>query len=84
LREPRKPVSAGTAEQLQETVMDDETFKIEVLSRLDQIIELLQSALPEASLEEPEAEQGKAEGPVYSLNDEMQDAMQRWQQESSN
>lgn len=36
--------------------MDDETFRKDVLNRLDQIIELLSSALPEACIEEPEGE----------------------------
>ena len=64
--------------------MDDETFKTELLSRLDQIIELLQSALPEVCIEETEEESGRTEGPVYSISDEMQDATQRWKQESGN
>ena len=71
--------------------MDDETFKKELLSRLDQIIELLSSALPEACLEEPEEnppaadEQAAAANPPYLIRDELQDdydfAIQRWKQQ---
>lgn len=73
--------------------MDDETFKKELLSRLDQIIELLTSALPEACLEEPEPEEKPpaADEPAavaaapYLIRDELQDdydfAVQSWKQQ---
>ena len=72
--------------------MDDETFKKELLSRLDQIIELLTSALPEACLEEPEERPPAADEPAavvaappYLIRDELQDdydfAVQRWKQQ---
>ena len=72
--------------------MDDETFKKELLSRLDQIIELLTSALPEACLEEPEEKPPAADEPAavvaappYLISDELQDdydfAVQRWKQQ---
>lgn len=71
--------------------MDDETFKKELLGRLDQIIELLTSALPEACLEEPEPDRmppvasdaaARAANPTYLIGDELQDdydcALQKW------
>lgn len=71
--------------------MDDETFKKELLSRLDQIIELLSATLPEACLDEtvddmPESgnEAATIEAvPTYLIGDEMQDdyktAVQKWE-----
>lgn len=72
--------------------MDDETFKKEVLDRLQQIIEMLTSFLPEALVEEPEErgpiEESKAAGQAgeaYSIDEEMQDnysfAIEKWKQE---
>jgi len=72
--------------------MDDETFKKEVLDRLQQIIEMLTSFLPEACVEEPEErgaiEESKAAGQAseaYSIGEEMQDsyrfAIEKWKQE---
>lgn len=71
--------------------MDDESFKKEVLNRLDQIIELLSATLPEACLEEPVEGEGVAEPvlvaatPTYLIDDEMRDgyrsAVQKWQQD---
>lgn len=71
--------------------MDDETFKKEVLDRLQQIIEMLTSFLPEALVEESE-ERGTTEskaageaGEAYSIGEEMQDnyrfAIEKWKQE---
>ncbi|TSK08137.1 MAG: hypothetical protein FPO08_02140 [Geobacter sp.] len=72
--------------------MDDETFKKEVLDRLQQIIEMLTSILPEAGIEEP-AETTAATGigvrnradEAYSMLEEMQDnyqyAAEKWQRE---
>ena len=80
--------------------MDDNAFKKELLSRLDQIAELLTSLLPEACLEEPQekATTGEVDGdgqpaPAlprsrYLIGDEMQEdyhtALQRWKQEKDN
>ena len=72
--------------------MDDETFKKEVLDRLQQIIEMLTSFLPEACVEEPEErgaiEENKVAGQAseaYSIGEEMQDsyrfAIEKWKQE---
>ena len=75
--------------------MDDEAFKKELLSRLDQIIELLASTLPEAGLEEPEQDDELPASretaavvktsPPYLIGDELQDdydfAVQRWKQQ---
>ena len=65
-------------------VMDDDTFKKELLSRLDQIIELLTFALPEASLEEPEPA-AVITAPLYLIGDELQEdyqsALQKWKQQ---
>lgn len=73
--------------------MDDETFKKEVLARLDQIVELLAAALPEACLVETQGEQEPGEAqpkaPVdpllYLVGDEMKDeyaqAVKKWQGE---
>ncbi|WP_224982387.1 hypothetical protein [Geomonas agri] len=72
--------------------MDDETFKNEVLDRLQQIIEMLTSILPEACLEEveetpapltrPEVEQARN---PYGIGEEMQDdyrsALEKWKLE---
>lgn len=81
--------------ELPDLVMDDETFKKELLSRLDQIIDLLSSSLPEACLEERETDavpgwKDTAEPaavpsePPYLIDDEMRDdydvAVQRWKQ----
>jgi hypothetical protein len=75
--------------------MDDETFKKEVLNRLDQIIELLSATLPEACLDEsaddlPESgsEAASIEAmPTYLIVDEMQDdyktAMRNWEREKA-
>lgn len=77
--------------------MDDETFKSEVLSRLDQIIELLAASLPEACIDEAEPVGAKPEvtgdetlvaaGQPYLMTDEMRDdyqmAVQRWRQQKS-
>lgn len=71
--------------------MDDETFKSEVLARLQQIMEMLTSILPEACVEE--AEQDLVPGTVepltgsapYSIGEEMQEnyrsAIEKWQQQ---
>lgn len=71
--------------------MDDETFKKEVLDRLQQIIEMLTSFLPEALVEEPEERgptESKAAGQTseaYPIGEEMQDnyrfAIEKWKQE---
>ncbi|TGU72686.1 hypothetical protein E4633_10330 [Geomonas terrae] len=72
--------------------MDDETFKKEVLDRLQQIIETLTSILPEACIEEPEGTTATADRGVrnradeaYSMLEEMQDnyqfAVEKWQRE---
>lgn len=72
--------------------MDDETFKKEVLDRLQQIIEMLASILPEACIEEPEETAEATDGgtrngttEAYSVLEEMQDtyqyAMEKWQRE---
>lgn len=75
--------------------MDDETFKKEVLSRLDQIIELLSATLPEACIDEsadglPESgsEAAAIEAmPTYLIVDEMQDdyktAVRKWEREKT-
>lgn len=62
--------------------MDDEIFKRELLSRLDLIIELLQSSLPEACIEEAAGKNEAGDSTLYTLNDELQDAIQRWKQEN--
>ncbi|WP_136513498.1 hypothetical protein [Geomonas edaphica] len=72
--------------------MDDETFKKEVLDRLQQIIEMLTSILPEACIEEPEETTATADivmlnraDEAYSMLEEMQDnyqyAVEKWQRE---
>lgn len=72
--------------------MDDETFKKEVLDRLQQIIEMLASILPEACIEEPEETTATTvervrnrPGEAYSILEEMQDnyqyAAEKWQRE---
>lgn len=71
--------------------MDDDTFKKELLTRLDTIIELLTSALPEACLEDFPPDQTMDDGEtakataLYQIDDEMQDdyavAVQRWKQQ---
>ena len=72
--------------------MDDEIFKKEVLDRLQQIIEMLASILPEACIEEPEetaaiTDKGEQNRPdeAYSMLEEMQDnyrfAVEKWQRE---
>jgi hypothetical protein len=72
--------------------MDDETFKREVLDRLQQIIEMLTSILPEACIEEPAETTATTDGGVrnradeaYSMLEEMQDnyqyAAEKWQRE---
>ena len=84
----------GLAARSTGPVMDDETFKNELLSRLDQIIELLASTLPEAGLEEPEQDDelpasretaAVVANPPYLIRDELQDdydfAVQRWKQQ---
>ncbi|MBU5637614.1 hypothetical protein KOM00_12830 [Geomonas sp. Red69] len=69
--------------------MDDETFKNEVLDRLQQIIEMLTSILPEACIEEAgetpaslaATETAQASNP-YGIDEEMQDgyrfAREKW------
>ncbi|MBJ6800936.1 hypothetical protein [Geomonas propionica] len=71
--------------------MDDETFKNEVLGRLQQIMEMLASVLPEACIEEveeepaplPRIEAEQAHNP-YGIGEEMQDdyrsALEKWNQ----
>lgn len=72
--------------------MDDESFKKELLTRLDTIIELLSSTLPEACLEESPPseleEDGDATKPateLYLIGEEMQEdyaaAVQKWKQQ---
>lgn len=72
--------------------MDDESFKKELLTRLDTIIELLSSALPEACLEEsppselPEGDDApKPANEFYLIGEEMQEdyaaAVQKWKQQ---
>ncbi|BCG47109.1 hypothetical protein GEOBRER4_n1931 [Citrifermentans bremense] len=75
--------------------MDDETFKKELLNRLDQIIELLSATLPEACLDESAEEFSESDGeeasieamPTYLIRDEMQDdyrsAVQKWEREKA-
>ncbi|MBJ6750356.1 hypothetical protein [Geomonas anaerohicana] len=69
--------------------MDNETFEGEVLDRLQQIIEMLASILPEACIEEAEAARAPLPGPepaqardAYGILEEMQDdyhtAMDKW------
>ncbi|UPU34101.1 hypothetical protein M1B72_11610 [Geomonas paludis] len=69
--------------------MDDETFKKEVLDRLQQIMEMLASILPEACIEEVEEVQAPLPSPepaqatdAYGILEEMQDdyrtAMDKW------
>lgn len=70
--------------------MDDETFKSEVLDRLQQIMEMLAAAiLPEASIEETEeapkphaVPEPVQAGASYGILDEMQDdyrsALEKW------
>lgn len=74
--------------------MDDETFKKELLHRLDQIIELLSATLPEACLDESVEDLSESGGeaaieamPTYLIRDEMQDdyksAVQKWEREKA-
>uniref|UniRef100_C6E9D9 Uncharacterized protein n=1 Tax=Geobacter sp. (strain M21) TaxID=443144 RepID=C6E9D9_GEOSM len=75
--------------------MDDETFKKELLNRLDQIIELLSATLPEACIDESAedlSESGSEAAaieamPTYLIVDEMQDdyktAVQKWEREKT-
>jgi hypothetical protein len=80
-------------QQATETLMDDDTFKRELLRRLDQIVELLSLScnLTEACIEEAPEEtyrQSGSEGPTqntsdrFQIKDEMQEnylqAYQKW------
>ncbi|MBU5614069.1 hypothetical protein [Geomonas azotofigens] len=69
--------------------MDDDTFKNEVLNRLQQIMEMLTSILPEACVEELDEARDPVATPkvaqasdAYGIHDEMQDdyrtAMEKW------
>ncbi|QXE92084.1 hypothetical protein [Geomonas subterranea] len=69
--------------------MDDETFKNEVLDRLQQIMDMLAGLLPEACIEDPEEAPVSPAAPqvsdTYGIRQELQDdydcALEKWKLE---